>query len=151
MESVLTHRHIGARGCREGRVGPEWSPQRGCQEGSGGVQHRPKVTRTSSPGSRSESPDRRGEQAGTLPLAFADLYPPTAANGGAGPGSMNPEIGLPIPALSPGQPGREGWWWCRSGTLPGASPPTHRPCHSPQPAGDSCACHAASTTEERGQ
>lgn len=51
-----------------------------------------KVTRISSPGSRSESPDRRGEQAGTLPLAFADLYSPMEANGGAGPGSMHPEI-----------------------------------------------------------
>lgn len=89
-----------------GVAGPEWSSRRGCQERSRGAKHRPKVTRTSSHGSRSESPDRRREQAGTLPLAFADLYSPTAANVGAGPGSMHPKIGLPIPALSPGQPGR---------------------------------------------
>lgn len=131
-----------------GRVGPQWSSRHDCQERSRGVPHRPKVTRASSPSSRSESPDRRQEQAGTLPLAFADLYPPTAANGGAGPGSMHPEIRLPISALSPGQPARESWRWLRGWDAAGSLATESSTLPLSQPAGDSCACHAAPATEE---
>lgn len=109
FECVLTRRHNGGgSGGREGAGGAHSDGghrSAAAKERSGGAQRRPKVTRTSSPGRGSESPNRRHTRAGTLPLAFADLYPPTAANGGAGRGSMHPEIGLPIPALSPGQPG----------------------------------------------
>lgn len=125
----------GGGGRRERGAGPEWSAPRGCQERSRGAQRRPKVARTS-------SPDRRHEQAGTLPLAFDDLYPPTVANGGAGPGSMHPEIGLPIPALCLGQPGRtvvavEG------GDAAGSLAIESLTLSLSQPAGDRCACRVA--------